>query len=780
MTREAPEPAALRLRLRGTVQGVGFRPFVYRIATELGLTGFVTNDTRGVLIEVEGPHSMVESFAVRLLREAPPQSDPEVVESSWGPVAGHRSFEIRASIQEGPKNAVILPDLATCPDCLREIRDPGDRRSGYPFTNCTNCGPRFTILRSLPYDRPNTTMSRFTMCEACAAEYEDPRDRRFHAQPNACPACGPSICLTRASGESLAKEGEALGAAAAAVRSGQILALKGLGGYHLVCDAGDDAAVQRLRQRKARWERPLALMVPNLDGARALCVTTPEHEVLLASAAAPIVLLARRSGAPIAPSVAPQNLELGVMLPYTPLHHLLLGELGRPVVATSGNHSDEPIAIDNAEAMRRLGTIADLFLVHDRPIERHVDDSVMMSIAGRRQFIRRARGFAPLPIRVGRELPEVLAVGPYLKNTIALSRADGVFLSQHIGDLKTPEALAAHARVVRDFLELYAARPVAVAHDLHPDYASTRWLLETHSRGAEPGACPWERWIAEAPLVGVQHHHAHLAACLADNRIEGPALGVIWDGTGLGPDGTIWGGEFLLGDAASYERVGHLRPFRLPGGDAAVKEPRRSALALWWELERETALDPAAVPGFEPTQTALLGQMLLRGVNSPVTTSAGRLFDGFAAFIGGRARVSYEGQAAIELEQSARTWASAHPGDKDGYPVELRRAEKGPIVVDWGAALSAARAELRAGVAVERLAARFHWAMADSILAVAREVGARRVALSGGCFQNRLLTEHVHDLLVRDGFEVLLHRQVPPNDGGVSLGQVLVAAASRA
>jgi hydrogenase maturation protein HypF len=754
------------VEIQGAVQGVGFRPFVYRLAIELGLAGWVINDTRGVFIEVEGPAANVECFLQRLPGETPPRAIVQSIRSEWLPPAGYERFEIRHSDGAGPRTVLVLPDIATCDDCKREIFDPADRRRNYPFTNCTNCGPRFSIIRALPYDRPNTTMTGFVMCPECRREYEEPLDRRFHAQPNACRLCGPVVwCVDGARGAD--HEGAKLGegtkregvlCAAEILRAGKILALKGLGGFHLVVDARDEHAVARLRERKRRGDKPFAVMAPDLEWVREHCEVTPEAESLLQSAEAPVVLLPKTGDAGVAVGVAPGNPTLGVMLPYTPLHHLLMRELGFPVVATSGNLTDEPICIANGEAMERLGHIADAFLLHDRPIERHVDDSVAWIVAGAPRLLRRARGYAPLPVLLPRDAPTILAVGAHLKNTVALSVGRQAFISQHIGDLETPEALGAFERVIVDFLRLYEAQPVAVAHDLHPDYLSTQFAAQLAAK-------------SRLPLIGVQHHHAHLAACLAENDVEGPALGITWDGTGLGTDGTIWGGEFLLGDAAGYERVAQLRPFRLPGGDAAVHEPRRVALALLWELYDEPwkMTDLGPVDAFGPSERRLIFQMLDRNVHAPVTTSMGRLFDAVAALAGLQQEVDYEGQAAMHLE------FAADPSETAGYPLDVLAGS--PIILDWEPLVRAVIDDMRRKTPVGTISARFHNALIDALVSVAGQIGAERVALTGGCFQNRLLTERAAERLSAAGHRVILHRQVPPNDGGVALGQVAVAAA---
>jgi len=791
-------PAAgqrLCVEIKGAVQGVGFRPFVYRLATELALTGWVINNSNGVFIEVEGDQTALDTFLERLSTEKPPLAIIHSLHSDQRLPHGYERFEIRHSEERGEKTVLVLPDVATCADCLAEVLNPSDRRAGYPFTNCTNCGPRFSIIQALPYDRPNTTMRHFKMCPACQAEYTHPLDRRFHAQPNACPTCGPQLeyidlrvttsDLRLNDDSSIVNRKSEIVNTAEALQAGLIVAVKGLGGFHLMVDAANAEAVARLRQRKQRTDKPLAVMAANLEQARALVELSLPAEALLTAAEAPIALLRRRANAPIAENIAPGNPNLGVMLPYTPLHHLLLAEFGRPVVATSGNLSDEPICIDNAEARHRLGHIADAFLLHNRPIERHVDDSVAWLLAGEARLLRRGRGFAPLPVLLRHNIPPILAVGAHLKNTVALSVKNQVFISQHIGDLETAESLTAFERVIADFLRLYEADPVAIAHDLHPDYLSTKWAHndlrltiddlrftndelqvtndETQSKIVNPKS--------KIELIGVQHHHAHLAACLAENGETGPALGIIWDGTGLGTDGAIWGGEFLRGDAANFERVAHLRPFRLPGGDAAMKEPRRVALALLWEMFGAAALERDDLPplrAMSPGERRLLGQMLAKNINAPVTTSAGRLFDGVAALIGLHQQVNFEGQAAMALE------FIADPTESGEYPLPINHS---PLILDWQPLLEAVLADLRRNVSVAVISARFHNALVEAMVNVVRRVGEPKIALSGGCFQNRRLTEQAVTRLRQAGFEVLLHRHVPPNDGGISLGQIAVAAA---
>ena len=761
------------MTIRGAVQGVGFRPFVYRLATELGLEGWVRNSAAGVLIEVEGGSASLEQFLLRIERERPPRAFIQSLESSFLDPVGFDRFEIRASLA-GAKTALVLPDIATCPDCLREVLDPSDRRYRYPFTNCTNCGPRFSIILALPYDRPNTTMRAFEMCQACRAEYENPLDRRFHAQPTACSACGPHLELWARDGAVVATRHDGLVRAAEALRAGAVVAIKGLGGFQLVVDARNDAAVRELRRRKAREEKPFALMYPSLEVVKADCEASELEERLLRSAESPIVLLSRKrreqergaggAACPVA-SIAPGNPYLGVMLPYTPLHHLLMRELGFPVVATSGNVSDEPICTDEHEVLDRLGHLADLFLVHDRPIARHVDDSVVRVIMGRELVMRRARGYAPLPVRIRGAGAAALAVGAHLKNTIAASVGPDVFISQHIGDLETPRAFDAFRRVIGSFEALYELEPSVVACDLHPGYLSTQFA---RSSGRE--------------VVAVQHHFAHALACMAENEIDGPVLGVSWDGTGYGVDGTVWGGEFLRVTGEGFVREACLRPFGLPGGEAAIKEPRRAALGVLYELFGDRALEMAELPpvsAFSTRERAILARMLRQRINTPRTSSVGRLFDAVASLVGLRQEVRFEGQAAMELEFALQAVAC-----DESYPLPLGAAPSGASdaprrLVDWAPMIEAILDDVRSGRAVATVAARFHNALAEAVVAVARDVGEAAVVLSGGCFQNRYLTERVVRRLRAEGFRPYWHQRVPPNDGGIALGQIVAAARGR-
>jgi hydrogenase maturation protein HypF len=762
------ECVRLRLALRGAVQGVGFRPFVYRLAMELQLSGWVVNSSQGVLIEVEGDADDLDAFHLRVEREKPPRSFIQSLECWQLDPAGYTRFEIRASEVTGEKTALVLPDIATCPQCLAELFDPENRRYRYPFTNCTNCGPRFSIIEALPYDRSNTTMRHFRMCDRCQAEYDNPLDRRFHAEPNACPECGPQVELWDPQGGVQARQWEALQEAAEVVRHGRILALKGLGGFQLLVDARFEEAVQALRRRKGRAEKPFALMYSSLELVENECEVTELERRLLRSPEAPIVLLRGRAGrshadtaqptSGVAPSVAPRNPYLGVMLPYTPLHHLLMAELGFPVVATSGNLSEEPICTNEREALERLGGIADMFLVHNRPIARHVDDSIVRVMLGRELVLRRARGYAPLPIQLRRPLPSWLAVGAHVKNAIAASLGQAVFVSQHVGDLETVQAYDAFRRVIASFRELYALEPVGVACDAHPDYLSTRF--------AEQDGLPVRR---------VQHHYAHVLACMGENDLEGEALGVSWDGAGYGLDGTIWGGEFLQVTDASFLRVAHFRTFGLPGAEKAIKEPRRTALGLLYEVlgnalfEREGL---APVRAFSPQALLVLRAMLARKINTPFTSSVGRLFDAVAAIVGLRQVTQFEGQAAMELE-----FALDGVQTDDVYPFGFW--EGGPsLIIDWEPAVHALLADVRGGMPVAHMAARFHNTLAEIIVAVAGRLQQERIVLSGGCFQNRYLTERAVQRLRAEGFRPYWHQRIPPNDGGIPLGQILAAGRS--
>lgn len=790
---DAPDVSRERLeiQIRGAVQGVGFRPFVYRCAIELGLAGYVLNTPEGVDIAVEGPRAQLDRFLQRVQGQPPPLSIIERVETCLCAATGLDRFDIRPSDAAGRPSALVLPDIATCADCLREINDPNDRRYRYPFTNCTHCGPRFSIIARLPYDRPNTSMAAFALCDACRIEYEDPRNRRFHAQPTACPACGPHLELWMPDGACIADRDAALFATAAALRDGKVAAVKGLGGFHLMADARDAHAVARLRARKHREEKPFALLYPDMDRIMGDCHVSDIERQLLESPECPIVLLYRRSGDSLAEGVAPGAPRYGVMLPCTPLHHLLMRELGFPVVATSGNLSEEPICIDEREALERLQGIADVYLVHNRPIVRHVDDSIVHVVLGREMVLRRARGYAPLPVRVAPEGPPLIAFGGHLKNTVAVAKDGQVFLSQHIGDLETTRAFDAFREATDALQRLYDVTPARVACDQHPDYISTR-----HAR--ELGL----------PVTAVQHHYAHVLACMAEHGLEGPVLGVSWDGTGFGPDGAVWGGEFLHATRTGFRRIAHLRPFPLPGGDTAVREPRRSAFGLLYALYGAKLTAANHLPplcAFTPEEVRTLARVIAQRINTPETSSAGRLFDAVASLLGLHQRCTYEGQAAMALEFAARR--AADSADR-GWGMDVVPTADG-LLLDWGPVIKRLLAEADAGGIwqqvkmndarpenpdivrgrdahdhdlprtenIEALAAAFHHALARGILCIAQRAPVPDVVLTGGCFQNVLLTELTAALLQQTGFTVHCHRRIPPNDGGIALGQAAHALA---
>ncbi len=760
----------VRVRVTGTVQGVGFRPFVYRLAHEHGLAGWVLNDTDGVLLEVEGDGSEIERFLAEIRSEPPPLAEVEEMLPEELAPNGASGFEIVASDTQGEAQAPVTADAATCADCLGELFDPADRRYRYPFVNCTNCGPRFTIVRGVPYDRPLTTMAGFEMCEACRSEYEDPLDRRFHAQPNACPICGPSASLRDRDGAALdAPGGDAVGAAATALLEGRIVAVKGLGGYHLACRADDADAVAALRSRKHREEKPFALMAPSTDAARELVELGEAEKELLLGPERPIVLVPRLPGAAVALAVAPRSRELGVMLPYSPLHHLLLADTATSLVMTSGNVSDEPIAYRDTDALERLAGIADLFLVHNRRIETRTDDSVVRAVEarGRRPLLlRRSRGYVPrslqLPIPCKRPM---IACGAELKNTFAVAKGDRAWVGHHIGDLKNFETLASFSEGIAHFERLFAVAPEICAHDLHPQYLSTRYALD---RG-------------DTEALGVQHHHAHLAACLAEHGEPGRAIGAIYDGTGYGTDGTIWGGELLVGDLGGFERAGMLRPLRIPGGEAAIREPWRMACAWLAEAfaDPEPALPAALGAAIEPRDWRNCCRVLADERASPLTSSVGRIFDAVGVLCGAPPRASYEGQAAVELE------AMAEPGETSAYEIpRVEQVGSRTALLDARPTIAELRDDLHRGTSPALASARFHnglaAATAKACAAAASERGLDLVVLSGGVFQNRLLLERTAALLDREGLRVLVPERLPPNDGGISYGQLAVAAAQAA
>jgi hydrogenase maturation protein HypF len=742
------------VRLSGVVQGVGFRPFVYTTATGFGLTGFVRNEGDAVRVVVEGDPININQFLNELSVRAPAASQITSIQVEQLPSVGSGTFVIESSHDQLSPPTFAPTDLATCQACLAELFESADRRFRYPFLSCAHCGPRFTVIASLPYDRERTTMAAFSLCRDCRQEYEDPADRRFHAQTTACPACGPRLALLDDMGATI-ENSDPLADSVAALKDGQIVALKGLGGFHLACDARREQTVAELRRRKHRDEKPLAVMVADLATAEELCELSRTEARLLSSPQRPIVLLRRKKHAELADGIAPRQPFVGLMLPYTPLHHLLLHDLRGPLVMTSGNRSDEPIAFDNDDAVCRLGGIADLFLTHNRPIQRRSDDSVVRVVAEHGFPIRRSRGYAPIPIPVRCER-SILAVGGDLKSVFAIGRNGQAILSHHLGDLAEYQAFRAFAEAVADYERLFRFQPEVVAHDLHPDYASTRYALE---RAAS------DRGIR---LVAVQHHHAHLAACLAENGIEQPFIGVAFDGTGYGTDGTIWGGEFLVGDSRAVRRAAHLRPVALPGGDQATREPWRMALSHLHDAGE--SLDLLA-DRIEPRSLDTIRTMLDRRLNSPPTSSAGRLFDAVSALIGLRTVTNYEGQAAIELEGLAA--ASQIDG---AYPFAANWPQ-----IDTRPLIAAIAVDIRKGVRPPVIARRFHSTVTEIIVATCahlrEETGIAAVALTGGVFQNAIILEEAEERLTNERFRVYRHRLVPPGDGGLCLGQLMVAAA---
>ncbi|MCU0693955.1 MAG: carbamoyltransferase HypF [Polyangiaceae bacterium] len=755
------EPGRLRLAIRGVVQGVGFRPYFYDLALRHGLSGWVANTADGVLAEVQGPSNQLAAFVEALPRHAPPLAFIVACEAAPRlPSASEKGMRIEPSLGAERRSALLPPDVTVCDDCLRELQDPHDRRFRYPFINCTNCGPRYTIIDDIPYDRDKTTMARFKMCPACQAEYDDPKDRRFHAQPNACWSCGPKLWAATPDGRQLSCE-DALASAAQWLKDGQILAIKGLGGFHLAVDATQGAAVARLRARKHREGKPLAVMCRDLaEAARHVQLDATARD-LLTSRHRPIVLLPRVPASPIAPQVAPGNPNLGVMLPYTPIHCLLLQQAPASLVMTSGNLTEEPICIGNDEALERLGSIADAFLLHDRDILVRNDDSVMRVIAGVPRFLRRSRGYVPLPVLLRHELPPALGVGAELKNTVCLTRGAMAFLSQHVGDQANLAAYDAMVDTIARLQRIVDVAPVRIGADMHDDYASSRWAM-----------------AQSVPVVRVQHHHAHIAACLAEHQRCDRVLGVVLEGTGLGTDGTVWGGELLIADLARFERVGHLRPVRLPGGDRAAQQPWRMAISYlvhalgdaWWGYL------PPSLGTIDEMRLRAVAQLAQTGAASPWTSSCGRLFDGVAALCGLVMEARFEAEAAMALEQHAlRVWER----DTEAFDVVPHESE-GLLLIEPSDFVRAVLDALAAGVPVDVVASRFHRGLALALARACALLGERTglgvVALSGGVFQNRVLTEVLVNLLTQGGFEVLTHRLVPTNDAGIALGQAVVAA----
>src|SRR5579859_74971 len=746
--------------ITGIVQGVGFRPYVYRLANECGLTGLIANTPAGVSIEVQGEAEAVEQFLVRLPKEIPPLAKITGLTPRDAEVQQEAAFRIKASSMRAAAKALISPDVSICEDCLREMTNPRDRRFRYPFINCTNCGPRFTIIHDIPYDRARTSMAKFKMCAACRAEYENPASRRFHAQPNACWDCGPQVMLLGADGARMMDVAEPIREAARLLQQGSVVAIKGLGGFHLACDAQNEKAVGKLRERKRRVEKPFAIMVRRVEDAARMCVADELSKKLMNSFERPIVLLPRRAEVAFAAGVAPGNQYLGVFLPYTPLHHLLF-QSGKfeALVMTSGNLSEEPIAIDNEEAARRLNRIAEAFLVHDREIVRRCDDSVVRVAAGQPQKLRRSRGFVPVPVQLEKETPAVLAVGGGVKNTVCVVRGSEAFLSQHIGDLENLESYKFFEEAVQHLQRILETEPRVIAHDLHPDYFSTKWAQER--TGVE--------------LIGVQHHHAHVAACMAENHLDGKVIGVALDGTGYGTDGAIWGGEVLVADYAGFERAGHFEYLPLPGGAAAIHEPWRMAVS-YLTKHYGKGIEKLGLPFLAEIDSRKLNvvlQMMEREINSPRTSSCGRLFDAVAALVGLRGTVNFEAQAAIELEMAGRD-----SGSEVAYPLDLNlRGATWEIgtkpLFDW------LLKDIRQQTSVADISRKFHNGLALVFVDVAERIRDRtelnRVCLSGGCFLNALLLETMIAEMKERSFEVFFHTEVPAGDGGISLGQAVIA-----
>jgi hydrogenase maturation protein HypF len=751
----------LVISVRGVVQGVGFRPFVYQLVTRHGLKGSVCNTSEDVRIDVEGAQAALDRFLIELEQTAPPLARIENVSTSKEKLIGYERFEILDSFSEEGKYQLISPDVATCPACLEELLAPDDRRYRYPFTNCTNCGPRFTIIEDIPYDRPKTTMRHFQMCPECQQEYDNPLDRRFHAQPNACPRCGPSLELVDSKGKSVGTENVLL-ETGRLLREGNIVAIKGLGGFLLACDATSEKAVMLLRERKRRPSKPFAIMLTTLEEVAEHCDISGVERELLTSHQCPIVLLKWKSGSAIAAAVAPGLKHLGVMLPYTPLHHVLMRETGLPLVMTSGNLSEEPIASGNEEALRRLGNIADYFLMHNRDIYSRYDDSVAIVEREEPQLVRRARGYAPYPIHLPFKAKQVLACGAELKNTFCLTRDDHAFLSQHIGDMENLETMEHFENTIELYERLFRVQPGIIAYDMHPEYLSTKYAreLDAESSGLS--------------LVPVQHHHAHIVGCMVDNGLEEPVIGVAFDGTGFGTDGCIWGGEFVLADYRRFQRLGHLQYVPMPGGEAAVKRPYRMAVGYLLSILGKGALKDnlPLMQYLDGREIDIIDKQIARGLNSPLTSSCGRLFDAVSALVGVRGQVDYEAQAAIELE------VIADEGEGGYYPFDVVK-QNGMEIVKFGRLFEAIIKDLDKGCTPGVISARFHNTMPQVVVEMCqrftKRTGIGKVALSGGVFQNRLLLRLTVAALEKAGLSVLTHSQVPTNDGGVSLGQAVIA-----
>ncbi len=743
----------VKIIIRGVVQGVGFRPFIYRLANELGIKGWIINSSQGVFIEAEHDRTTLEKFIQKINKDRPKNSFIQSFEHIWLDMEGFTDFEIRESQEAGNKTALVLPDISTCNDCLKEIFDTENRRYLYPFTNCTNCGPRFSIIADLPYDRRNTTMGEFEMCDNCRAEYTDPSDRRFHAEPTACPKCGPQVTLLDEKQALVSEKNDAINDTVRLIKEGRIIALKGIGGYQLICDAGNDVSVMMLRTRKKRSEKPFALMFLDIDMVKTECEVNENEKRILNSVEAPIVLLKKRKNinSAISNECAKNNPYLGIMLPYSPLHHILMKYLGSAIVATSGNISEEPICISEEEAYSKLSGIADYFLVHNRKILRHVDDSIVRYAGGNEMMLRRARGYAPLPLVMkGIEEKIVLAAGPHLKNTIALNKGSNVFISQHIGDLENVESINAFKRVINDLEGFYELKPDRVICDLHPDYTSTKYSE-----------------ALEIQVHKIQHHYAHVLSCMAENEIEADVLGVSWDGTGYGTDGTIWGGEFIIPKGGEFIRKGYFKTFRLPGGEQAIHDVWKIGFSLLYDVYGGEVFELTNIPLTKMAGAKLIKQMLDKELNSPITSSAGRLFDGVSAIIGLRNTVNFEAQAAMELE-----FATDDVKTNDYFSFSIDELNDSTLIFNWQDIVKGIVDDINNKISAGIISAKFHNSLVEAIVQISKKVGFEKIALTGGCFLNKYLLERAINRLSEEGFKVYTQQRVPAGDGGISLGQM--------
>lgn len=743
----------VKIVIRGVVQGVGFRPFIYRLAKELDIKGWIINSSQGVFIEAEGNRETLEKFLKNIDTKKPKNSFIQSFEHTWLDAEGYKTFEIRESKEAGSKTALVLPDISTCNDCLEEIFDPQNRRYLYPFTNCTNCGPRYSIIADLPYDRYNTTMGEFEMCPECRAEYTDPLNRRFHAEPTACPNCGPQVTLLDSGKNIISEKKSAIQDAVKYLRAGKIIALKGIGGYQLICDAGNSETVKQLRLRKKRNEKPFALMMPGIEQVKSECEVNEHEERLLLSVESPIVLLKKKRNVNSAVSLecAKGNPYLGIMLPYSPLHHILMKEFVSAIVATSGNISEEPICTNDDDAFDKLGNIADYFLVHNRKILRYVDDSIVRNAGGNNVMLRRARGYAPLPVVMNNITQTTLTAGAHLKNTIALNKGSNVFISQHIGDLENVESINAFKAVINDIESFYELKPERVICDLHPDYISTQFSEALN-----------------IPVHKVQHHYAHVLSCMAENELDGSdILGVSWDGTGYGNDGTIWGGEFIIPNGLDFKRAGYLKTFMLPGGEQAIHDVWKIGFSLLYDVYGEKVFSLDIIPFTQTNEAKIIRQMLDKEVNSPFTSSVGRLFDGISAIIGIKNTANFEAQAAMDLE-----FAADDVNTNDYFAYSVDKESDGTLIFNWHDIVKGIVHDLRRNVSKGIISAKFHNTLTEAVTEISKICGLNKIVLTGGCFLNKYLLERTKSRLLEEGFKVYTHQLVPPGDGGISLGQM--------